>query len=186
MGLHRRMSVVMTVIVCLASFAFLTVEPSFAASAKEIDERADVALEFLRNEMKNGVDYLNAKAVLVIPRAAKVGFIVGGEYGEGVMRIRGKTVDYYSLAGVSVGFQFGMQERSIILVFAEEEALKKFRESSGWKVGADGSVVLAETGVSGFADTATANPFIIGHVFGQGGLMVNVSLEGAKFTRLKK
>ena len=136
--------------------------------------------------MKNGLDYLNAKAVLVIPRAAKAGFIVGGEYGEGVMRIRGKTVDYYSLAGVSVGFQFGMQERSIILVFAEEEALKKFRESSGWKVGADGSIVLAETGVSGFADTATANPFIIGHVFGQAGLMVNVSLEGAKFTRLEQ
>jgi len=53
-------------------------------------------------------------------------------------------------------------------------------------VGADGSIVLVETGVSGFSDTATANPFIIGHVFGQGGLMVNVSLEGAKFTRLKK
>jgi len=186
MGLHRRMNVVMTVIVCLVCSAFLTVEPSFAASAKELDERADVALEFLRNEMKNGVDYLNAKAVLVIPRAAKAGFIVGGEYGEGVMRIRGKTVDYYSLAGISVGFQFGMQERSIILVFAEEEALKKFREGSGWKVGADGSIVLVETGVSGFSDTATANPFIIGHVFGQGGLMVNVSLEGAKFTRLKK
>ena len=186
MRLHRKINVVIMVIACLAFFALGSVDISFAASAKEIDERADAALEFLRNEMKNGVDYLNAKAVLVIPRAAKVGFIVGGEYGEGVMRIRGKTVDYYSLAGVSVGFQFGLQERNIILVFAEEEALKRFRESSGWKVGADGSVVLAETGVSGFADTTTANPFIIGHVFGQGGLMVNVSLEGAKFTKLKK
>jgi len=186
MSLHRQMNAVITVIVCGVFFGCLSVDISFAASAKEIDERADVALEFLRSEMKNGVDYLSAKAVLVIPGAIKAGFVVGGEYGEGVMRIRGKTVDYYSLAGGSVGFQFGLQERSIILVFADEEALKRFRESSGWKVGADGSVVLAYTGVSGFADTATANPFIIGHVFDQKGLMVNVSLEGAKFTKLKK
>ena len=45
-GLHRRMNVVMTVIVCLVSFAFLTFEPSFAASAREIDEGADVAWNF--------------------------------------------------------------------------------------------------------------------------------------------
>ena len=64
--------------------------------------------------------------------------------------------------------------------------MKKFRESSGWKVGADGSVVLLQLGVGGFADTATADAFIIGYVFGQRGLMVNVSLEGAKFTKLKK
>jgi lipid-binding SYLF domain-containing protein len=186
MGLHRQMNVVITVIVGLVFFVCLSVETSSAASAKEIDERADVALEFLRSEMKDGVDYLNAKAVLVIPGAIKAGFVVGGEYGEGVMRIHGRTVDYYSLAAGSLGFQFGLQERSIILVFTENEALKRFRESSGWKVGADGSVVVAYTGVSGFADTATANAFIIGHVFGQKGLMVNVSLEGAKFTKLQK
>jgi len=185
-GVCRWTNVAITVIVCLIFFAFLSVKTSSAASAKEIDEKVDAVLELLRNEMKTGVDYLNAKAVLVIARAIKAGFVVGGEYGEGVLRIHGKTVDYYCLAAGSLGFQFGLQERSIVLVFMEDEALKRFRESSGWKVGADGSVVLANTGVSGFADTATANAFIVGHVFGQGGLMVNVTLEGAKFTKLKK
>ena len=185
-GVCRWTNVAITVIVCLIFFAFLSVKTSSAASAKEIDEKVDAVLELLRNEMKTGVDYLNAKAVLVIARAIKAGFVVGGEYGEGVLRIHGKTVDYYCLAAGSLGFQFGLQERSIVLVFMEDEALKRFRESSGWKVGADGSVVLANMGVSGFADTATANAFIVGHVFGQGGLMVNVTLEGAKFTKLKK
>ena len=186
MGLHRQMNVVITVIVCQVLFAFLSVDISSAASAKEIDEKVDVALDVLRNEMQSGLDYLNAKAVLIIPGAIKAGFVVGGEYGEGVLRIHGKTVDYYCLAAGSLGFQFGLQQRSVVLAFMEDEALKKFREGSGWKVGADGSVVLADTGVSGFADTATADAFIIGYVFGQRGLMVNVSLEGAKFTKLKK
>ena len=186
MGLHRQMNVVITVIVCQVLFAFLSVDISSAASAKEIDEKVDVALDVLRNEMQSGLDYLNAKAVLIIPGAIKAGFVVGGEYGEGVLRIHGKTVDYYCLAAGSLGFQFGLQARSVVLAFMEEEALKRFRESSGWKVGADGSVVLALIGVSGFADTTTADAFIIGHVFGQKGLMVNVSLEGAKFTKLKK
>jgi lipid-binding SYLF domain-containing protein len=186
MGVYRWMSRVIMVIVCLMFVAFPSVKTSSAASAKEIDEKVDLALDVLRNEMQSGLDYLNAKAVLIIPHAFKVGFVVGGEYGEGVLRIHGKTVDYYCLAAGSLGFQFGVQARGIVLAFMEDEALKKFRESSGWKVGADGSVVLLQLGVGGFADTATADAFIIGHVFGQEGLMVNVSLEGAKFTKLKK
>jgi lipid-binding SYLF domain-containing protein len=185
-GMCRWTSVTITMIVLLMVMVFPSVKTSFAASAKEIDERVDVALEVLRTEMKNGVDYLNAKAVLVIPRLIKAGFFAGGEYGEGVLRTRGETLGYYSVASGSLGFQFGVQVRSLVLVFMQDEVLKKFRESSGWKVGADGSLVLANTGVSGFADTATANAFIVGHIFNQRGLMVNVNLEGAKFTKLKK
>jgi lipid-binding SYLF domain-containing protein len=185
-GVCRRTNVAIMVIVCLIVMVFPTVKTSFAASAKEIDEKADAAMELLRNEMKNGVDYLNAKAVLVIPRIIKAGFFVGGEYGEGVLRTHGKAVDYYSVASGSFGVQVGLQVRSLVLVFMQDEVLKRFRESSGWKVGADGSVVLVNMGVSGFADTATANAFIVGHIFDQRGLMVNVSLEGAKFTKLRK
>jgi len=92
-------------------------------------------------------EYLKqAKGVLVFPKVFKAGFGFGGEYGEGALRIKGKTVDYYSTAAASFGFQIGVQKKSIILLFTQQAALKHFRESSGWKAGVDGSVALATLG----------------------------------------
>jgi len=181
-----RGSMTIALVLCLVFSSFFLVEASYAASAKMIDGRVDFALEILRREMKSGLDYLNAKGVLLIPRVIKAGFIVGGEYEEGALRIGGKTVDYYSLTAGSLGLQFGVQEKNIVLVFMEGEALRKFRESKGWKVGADGAVVLAGTGVGGFTDTLTGKDPILAYVFGQRGFMFNVTLEGAKLTKLGK
>ena len=57
----------------------------------------------------------------------------------------------------------------------QQEALKKFRTSSGWKAGVDGSI-----------DTTKIKDPIVGFVFGQKGLMYNLTLEGSKYTKLKK
>ena len=48
-----------------------------------------------------------AKGVLIFPQVIKAGFGIGGEYGEGALRIGGKTVEYYSTMAASIGFQFG-------------------------------------------------------------------------------
>ena len=111
---------------------------------------------------------------------------VGGEYGEGALRIGGKTVDYYSTASASVGFQLGGQQKTVILVFMQDEALKQFRDSSGWKAGVDGSVALIKVGADGSIDTTTIKDPIVGFVFSQKGLMYNLTLEGSKFTKLDK
>jgi lipid-binding SYLF domain-containing protein len=39
-----------------------------------------------------------AKGVLVLPGVIKAGLIVGGEYGEGALRVGGKTVSYYDIS----------------------------------------------------------------------------------------
>ena len=98
----------------------------------------------------------------------------------------GKTVDYYSTAAASVGFQLGAQAKSIVVIFTEESALKKFRESEGWKVGVDGSVALVDIGVGKAVDTTNIRDPVIGFIFGQKGLMYNLTLEGSKFTKLDK
>ena len=183
----RQANVVTVLIVCLIFFSFVLVKASHAASAKGIDVKVDFALEFFKNEVNGGQEFLKgAKGVLVIPRIIKAGLVLGGEYGEGALRVGGKTVDYYSVAAGSFGFQLGIQEKNIIIVFMEDEALKKFRGSPGWKAGADGSIVLTSIGVGGFTDTMTAHSSIVTYVFGQRGLMFNVTLEGAKFTKLRK
>jgi lipid-binding SYLF domain-containing protein len=173
---------------CVLCLAMMAIAPSsFAATAKEIDASVDVALERFESEVKGGKEFLKAaKGVLVLPRVIKAGFVVGGEYGEGALKINGKTVAYYSIAAGSFGLQIGVQEKNIILVFMQDEALTKFCNSSGWQIGIDGSVAIINVGVEGSIDSTQFKEPIIGFVFGQRGLMADVSLEGAKITKIKK
>ena len=158
---------------------------SMAKSAKEIDIKVDVALEEFEKDVKGGKEFLkSAKGVLVFPSVIKAGLGIGGEYGEGAMRINGKTVDYYSTAAASIGFQLGAQSKTVILVFMQEDALKNFRDSSGWEAGVDGSVALVELGAGGSIDTSNIKDPIVGFVFGNKGLMYNLTLEGSKYTKI--
>ena len=158
---------------------------SMAKSAKEIDVRVDVALEKFEKDIKGGKEFLaSAKGVLVFPSVIKAGFGIGGEYGEGALRINGKTADYYSTAAASIGFQLGAQSKTVILVFMEDKALKNFRGSSGWEAGVDGSVALVKIGAGGSIDSTNIKDPIVGFVFGNKGLMYNLTLEGSKFTKL--
>lgn len=157
-----------------------------AASAAEIDREVDAALEAFR-KIEGADKFLGiARGALVFPKVYKAGIGVGGEYGEGALRVGGKTVDYYSTAAASIGFQLGAQAKTIVVLFTEDSALGKFRESEGWKVGVDGSVALVDIGVGKAVDTTNIKDPVIGFVFGQKGLMYNLTLEGSKFTKLEK
>ena len=158
---------------------------AFAKSAQEIDVSVDVTLEKFEKDIKGGKEFLKtAKGVLVFSSVLKAGIGVGGEYGEGALRVGGKTVDYYSTAAASFGFQLGAQSKSIIVVFMQDDALKKFRTSSGWEAGVDGSVALIELGAGGTIDTTNIKNPIVGFVFGNKGLMYNLTLEGSKYTKI--
>lgn len=164
----------------------LMASPAHAASGAEIDREVDKALtDFRKIEGANAFLGI-AKGVLVFPKVYKAGIGIGGEYGEGALRVGGKTVDYYSTAAASIGFQLGAQAKSIVVIFIQQSALDKFRESEGWKVGVDGSVALVDIGVGKAVDTTNIKDPVVGFIFGQKGLMYNLTLEGAKFTRLDK
>ncbi len=122
--------------------------------------------------------------MLVFPSVIKAGLVFGGEYGEGVLRIGGKSVEYYSTAAASFGFQLGAQSKTVILVFLEAGALNAFRASDGWKAGVDGSVAVVKWGVGGDINTVDIKDPIVGFVFNNKGLMYNLTLEGSKFTKI--
>ena len=162
---------------------FLAAPTAHAASASEIDHEVDATLKAFQ-KIEGAKAYLGiAKGVLVFPKVYKAGIGVGGEYGEGALRVGGKSVAYYSTAAASIGFQLGAQAKSIVILFTNESALDKFRASEGWKVGVDGSVALVDLGVGKAVDTNNIKDPII---FGQKGLMYNLTLEGSKFTKLDK
>lgn len=156
-----------------------------AASAQEIDIKVDAALERFYKEVGSGKEFVkNADGVLVFPSVVKAGLGIGGEYGEGALRIDGKTVEYYSTAAGSIGFQLGVQSKAVILVFLDKDALEKFRNSSGWEAGVDGSVALIKIGAGGSIDTSNLKDPIVAFVMTNKGLMYNLTLEGSKFTKI--
>jgi lipid-binding SYLF domain-containing protein len=160
---------------------------AFAKTAKEIDISVDVALDEFAQQVTGGKEFLqSAKGVLIFPSVIKAGFGIGAEYGEGALRIGGKTVDYYSTAAASIGFQLGAQSKRIIIIFMQNDALKKFRASEGWEAGVDGSVALITLGAGGTIDTTNIKDPIIAFVFSNKGLMYNLTLEGSKYTKLKR
>jgi lipid-binding SYLF domain-containing protein len=157
-----------------------------ASTPKEIDAKVDAALDRLRAEIPGAKSVLEqAKGVLVFAGVIKAGLVIAGEGGEGALRIGGKTTGYYSIFSGSVGLQAGGQKRDIIMAFLDDSALKKFQDSSGWKVGADGTVTLIDVGASGSIDSATLKKPIVAFVVGQKGLMAGISLDGSKVSKLE-
>ncbi len=159
----------------------------FAASKVALDADADATLTKFYESVSGGKNLVkDAKGVLIFPSVIKAGMLVGGEYGEGALRVDGKTVDYYSTAAASLGFQLGAQKKSIIVLFMQPEALDKFRASEGWKAGVDASIAVVAVGAGGDLDSSKLNQPILGFILDQKGLMYNLTLEGAKFTKLNK
>jgi lipid-binding SYLF domain-containing protein len=158
-----------------------------AASAAEINVSVNEALKRFRADVDGGDVFLKkAEGVLVFPKVYKAGIGIGGEYGEGALRIGGKTVEYYNTVSASIGFQLGAQAKTVILVFLEKQALNDFRKSDGWKAGVDGSVAVIKWGVGEDINTTDIKDPIIGFVFNNKGLMYNLTLEGSKFTKIVK
>ena len=171
---------------CLSFILIITLaNTGLASSAREIDTSVDVAIERWQKKVVGTDDLVKkSKGILVFPSVFKAGFVFGGEYGEGALRINGKTEDYYNTIAASFGFQLGAQVKTIILVFMEQSALDKFRASEGWEAGVDGSVAIITVGAGDSIDTSNIQDPILGFVFGEKGLMYNLTLEGSKFSKI--
>jgi len=171
----------------IAILMFAVAATAAAASKQEIDAEVKQALADLRKHTAAGNELSKkASGILVFPSVVKAGIGIGGEFGEGALLVKGKTVAYYNIAAASIGLQLGIQARSEIVLFMNDKVLADFRKSEGWKAGVDGSVALATLGAGGAIDTVTAKQPIIGFIFSNKGLMYNLSFEGSKITKIAK
>lgn len=125
-----------------------------------------------------------AYATLVFPDITKAGFLVGGEYGNGVLFRRGGISGYYNLAGVSYGFQAGAQTYSLIMFFMNEWSWRALNMRDGLQVGVGPSVVVLDEGKARTITSTTLTSDVYAFVFGEQGLMAGAGLEGTKITRL--
>jgi lipid-binding SYLF domain-containing protein len=159
-----------------------------AASAQEINADANETLESFVRQVKGARELANkAAGILIFPSVVKAGIGLGGEYGEGVLLInRGEVFGYYNLISASVGFQLGVQERSVIIMFMTNDALSGFKRRNGWKVGVDGSIAIVTLGVGGAIDTDKIVSPVIGFILDPKGLMYNLTLEGSKISKIER
>jgi lipid-binding SYLF domain-containing protein len=157
-----------------------------AASAAEINRNASAALSNLYQEVPAAKALAKrAKGILVFPSVVKGGLIVGGQYGDGVLRKDGKSAGYYNIGAVSYGLQAGAQSFGYALFFMTNSGLKYLDESSGWEVGVGPSVVVLDEGMAKNLTTTTLKEDVYAFVFGQKGLMAGVGLQGSKITRIQ-
>lgn len=157
-----------------------------AGRRQEIDAGVTATLSRLASTVPGSRELLSkAHGVLVFPSVLAAGFGLGGEYGEGALRVGGRTVDYYSTASASFGLQIGAQSKAVIFLFMTQEALDKFRSSQGWTAGVDASVAVIKAGVNGDVDLRTVTQPVNVFVMTNKGLMANLTVEGTKITKLK-
>lgn len=174
-------------VLAMTAAALMRQHPAMAASAAEINRDAAAALKLLYDS-EPAAKALGAKAkgILVFPSIIKAGFIVGGQYGEGALRKRDRTVAYYNTVAASYGLQAGAQAFGYALFFMTDSALKYLDKSDGWEIGTGPSIVIVDEGKAGGITTTTAQADVYAFFFSQQGLMAGLGLQGSKISRISK
>lgn len=164
--------------------------PARAADPKsEIDrlEKATAVLQELVAAPDNGIPQHildRAEAVVVIPTLVKGGFIVGAEHGKGVISVRDRSTNAWSLpafvamTGGSIGWQIGVQSTDLVLLVMNRSGVDDLLRSE-FKMGADASVAAGPVGRSAQAGTdATMSAKILAYSRARG-LFAGLSLQGS-------
>lgn len=186
--MHKRIMIPVFFLVLIAvSMVLFGPGTASAANAGEIDRNVDAALKTLYAKSP-AAKALGEKAVgiLVFPSIVKGGFLVGGQFGEGALRKKGKTVGYYNTVSVSYGLQVGVQKYGYALFFMSDSAMKWLDRSDGWELGSAPNIVIVDKGMSGGISTTSAQASTYAFFFGQKGLMGGLGLQGTKVTKIEK
>ena len=155
------------------------------ANANKLNAEVDLAIKKFKKEVSGGEKFLTkVKGYLVFPSVYKGGFIVGGKYGKGALRVNGVTKHFYSMTSASIGYQAGVQEHAVLIAFVSEASLHNFINSNGWEAGVDGSIIVADWGKMKDISSISYEKPLIGFIYGEQGLMAGVSIEGTKFKRI--
>ncbi len=184
--ISRRILVVGGAFTCMAGLAAAQSSSTVpSVRFRRIESQVKSALDFMTTKIPGTQELLEqAYGVLVMPLITKAGFTFGGAFGEGALRIKGVTVDYYTAVQATFGLQIGIQQYSHVLFFMTPEVLEGFRVSSGWQLGADIEFVVIEESNFVGVDTTARLPSVVGVVFGQAGLLLGATIEGTKYTRI--
>jgi len=155
-------------------------------TATKIDKDVAFALDkLLKNSPAATELSKKAKAILVFPRILKAGLGIGGHFGEGALRKKGKTFAYYNTAAGSYGLQIGAQAFGYAMFFMDDKGLDYLLDhNTGWEVGVGPSVVFLDEGMAKTMNNTTVTESVYVFTFNQRGLMAGAGIQGSKITNI--
>ena len=158
-----------------------------AATAEDLNRDAAQALQTLykTNPVAESLSK-SARAVLVFPKIVKAGLVFGGSYGEGVLTKGSTFAGYYNSVSASWGWQAGAESYGYVVFLMNNKAVKYLDKSKGWEIGVGPTVVVMDAGVAKNLSSTTLKDDAYAFIFDQQGLMVSLSIEGTKISRIKR
>jgi lipid-binding SYLF domain-containing protein len=175
-------------LVPLIAILALTTNARCLAQTKDVlDARVlETLQQFNVIDPQHAILETKAAGILIFPQVSKGGIALASGYGEGVLEIPGKPLEYYSIASASVGLTAGVGAYSEVIMFMTAEALDQFRHSKGWSLSADSGIAVMSTGAAkAYEGGATRKPVLV-FVFGEKGLIADLSLQGSKINKIVK
>jgi lipid-binding SYLF domain-containing protein len=128
-----------------------------------------------------------AEGIAIFPNMIKGGFILGVNYGKGLLMVRRPDRTWSppvmcTMGGGSLGFQAGVQAADIVLVFATPRSLAGVLNGQKVTLGADANVALGPIGRSAEAGTDARLGAEIYSYARSRGLFLGVSVNGASLS----
>jgi lipid-binding SYLF domain-containing protein len=171
------------------AIVFLFLTSNTAEAGYEEEKKVESATEVLTQIMaipEKGVPpslLRNAQGVAVIPGLIKVGFVLGGRYGRGIMVVRTEgggwsNPSFVTLTGGSIGWQIGVQSTDIILVFKSKKGIDGVTKGK-FTLGVDAEIAAGPVGRHLEAATDEQLKAEIYSYSRSRGLFAGLSLEGA-------
>lgn len=172
-------------LVCLLGLAVTTT----ATAGQKQDERARNAVAVLDKVMLVPEQSIpeamlrDAQAVAVIPNVVKAGLVVGGRFGRGLVSVRQadgtwSNPSFITIAGGSVGFQFGVTSTDVVLVFRTRRGVDGIVNGK-FTLGADAAVAAGPVGRTAAAATDGQLKAEIYSWSRSRGLFAGIALDGA-------
>jgi len=149
------------------------------SARQSLNEFSNLQIESIPPAMLNA-----AEGVAIFPNMIKGGFILGVNYGRGVLMVRKADRTWsapvmVTMGGGSLGFQAGVQAADIVLVFATPKSLQGILNGQKVTLGADASVALGPVGRQANAGTDARLGAEIYSYARSRGLFAGVSVGGA-------
>jgi lipid-binding SYLF domain-containing protein len=146
---------------------------------QSLDEFFGLSIESIPPAMLN-----DAAGVAIFPNMIKGGFILGVNYGKGVLHVRNQDGTWsppvmVTMGGGSLGFQAGVQAADIILVFKTPRSLNGMLNGQKVTLGADASIAAGPVGRQANASTDARLGAEIYSYARSRGLFLGVSLGGS-------
>ena len=180
----RNVMTIITQLLLAFSLAFSSLSAQ-ASEAQDLEQQADAAMKSLLDSEPAAKKLAStAKGILVFPDVIKAGFLIGGQYGNGVLRKAGKTASYHNTTAASYGLQAGAQSFGYVMMFMTDSALDYLESSEGWEIGIGPSVVVVDEGIAKALTTTTTKDDVYVFFFNQKGLMAGLGVQGSKISKI--